>query len=289
MKDNVELQRYIRTKIERGEYTQAAAPIVRGNDRWTLLSEQHQIDRRYEADLRTLYGAHPLMATVLHPMKNLIARVAVAPPQVEMDLSVPSDSADIPAAPSPRVIADNTSSYREMDLQVCKAIDSGQVQSYEQLVALCGSEDELRGSLQRIRRFRADGLEVQTIDGLVKFNPQELVTRTLRYEAAERACVQLKGMEDSRRGRIEVTLLVRRSADTGRLVSERVSLDTVDNHRTVKILQAAQFLDIFVEVQLGAEYDLHKRKRFTSLIGFEDETALMVTVGPLMRLLDSLC
>lgn len=289
MKNDAELQRYVRSKIDSGEYTQAVAAVVRGDDRWTLLSDQHQQDRRYEADLSTLHGAHPLTATVLNPARNLIARVGVPPPQLEMDLPVGSDSGGMSPAPSPRVIDDTIRSQQKLDLQVCGAINSGRVQTYEQLVALCGSEDELRGSLRRIRRFKDEGVAVQTINGLVEFDPQVLVTRTLRYETKERASVQLKGMEDSRRGRIEVTLRVQRSASTIPVLAERVCLDSVDNHRAVKILQAAQFLELFIEVQLGAEYDLHKQKRFTSLIGFEDESALMVSVGPLMEILESRC
>lgn len=289
MKADAELQRYIRSMIERGEYTQSAAPIVRGDDRWRLLADQHQQDRRYEKDLSTVCGTHPLTAMVLNPARNLIARVGVAPPQAEMELPVGAVCQDIPAAPSPRDIAERTKSHRETDLHVCKVINSGQVQSYEQLVTVCGSEDALRASLGRIRRFKDGGVAVQTIDGLVAFDPQELVSRALRCETTERVRVQLQGMEDSKRGRIEVKLRVQRSADWDRLPGERVCLDTVDNHRTVKILQAAQFLEIFVPVELGAEYDLRERKRFTSLIGFEDEDALMARVGPLMDILESAC
>jgi len=289
VKDNAELQRYIRSKIERGEYTQSVAPIVRGDDRWSLLSDQHEQDKRYEKDLSTVCGTHPLTATVLNPVRNLIARVGVAPPQSEMHLPQSSELPNVPAAPLPQVIAEVTKRRQKMDLEVCETINSGQVQSFEQLLALCGSEDELRASLRRIRRFKRGGVAVQTIDGLVEFDPQELVSRTLRYETAERASVQLKGMRDSKRGRIEVTLRIRRSGDSGRLPGECVCLDTVDNHRTVKILQAAQFLEIFVAVQLGAEYDLHERRKFTTLIGFEDEEALMVRVGPLLQILDRSC
>lgn len=289
MKDRAELQRYVRTRLELGDYTQSAAPMVRGQDRWTLLSDQHQQDRQHEKDLLTICGAHPFAATVLNPARNQMARVSVSPPQVEMELSQEPQPPQLPPAPSPRAIAEATKSRQKLDLQVCEAINSGQVQSYEQLVGACGSEEELRASLRRIRRFKGGGIAVQTIEGLVEFCPQVLVSRTMRYERTERASVQLLGMEDSRRGRVEVSLRIQRSAGSGGWLRERVCLDTVDNLRVVKILQAAQLAEISVDVLVGAEHDLHKGKMFTSLLGIEEEDALMEKLGELAQILERFC
>lgn len=286
MKDRDELKRYVRSRLERGEYTQSVAPIVRGADRWTLLSDQHQQDRKYEKDLLTIYGPHPFVVTVLNPAKNQMARVSVPPPQAEIALEQEMQPPSLPAAPSPRRVAEETKRRQEMDLQVCVAINSGEVQSYEELVAVCGTEDELRAALARVRRFKDRGTSVQTIAGVVEFDPQELVTRTLRYEAKESASVQLLGMEDSKRGRVEVNLLVQRCAGIDRRVRERVCLDTVDNLRVLKILQAAQLAEVSVDVQLGAEHDLRKSKKFTTLIEIEDEDALMERLGELARFLE---
>lgn len=285
MKDRTELDQYIRGRIESGDYTQSAVPIVRGDDCWTLLADQHRQDKNYERDLQTICGPDPFAATVLNAARNLIARVQVPPAQAELALD---RSSETPLEDqSPRLIAEKLKMRQETDLKVCEAINSGQIQSYEQLVRTCGSEEEVKASLRRIRRFKGAGVAVETVAGMVNFNPEELVRRTLRYERTESALVQLTSMEESKRGRVEVTVRIERPAGAGAWRRERVRLDTVNNLRTVKVLQAALLIETSVAVQLGAEQDLYSGKKFTSIVSLENEAELMEKFGPVAHIVES--
>ncbi len=284
---NPDLAAYLRKQVKAGNFTDIAAPETRGEDQWALISDQHGEDRAFEAEMN-LQLADPFSPALMNPARNLRKIVQVPRPQWELGFKADAPRAEEVLVGSERDAAQTFTDNRERDHLVLELINAGDV-TFEQLTLKAGSSDEVIGSLKRLRRRNATALGVQTISGLVTFEKDKIVAAIVRSEEKETVEAQYIGINTKAKSATEVYLsVIPRSSDasagsTARASEDCVRLDTRNNVRTLKILEASRFFDVAVPVVLGWHFAVGAGKRIRTLEEVLDEVDVLSRIGPLAR------
>lgn len=279
---NSKLEAYLSHQIEQGRYVEIAAPELRGTENWVLLERQHFSERSRAQDLRILVPDSPYIVSALNPTNGVIASLAVEPLQP----SLLDENISPPHSAAPQEIARRTAmsiqSMKEMDHRLALALNTNSSIRYEALVQISGSEEELKDSLKRIKRFKNQGINVHTIDQMVAIEPEMILTRSVPTGISEQVTLNYMGLEPAVRG--EVMLMLQIHADSVRRQLTR--LNTLNNQRTLKLLQAAQLLDLDVQAEISKEFDLWTRKWVFNLIVVTNEVNLLAKMGPVGTFVD---
>lgn len=265
-KTDPEVQAHIREQMRAGNYVEIAVPESRGADRWIPIGEQHANERSREKDLKAITPASVFVVSVLNPTSGLVGAVAVEPVQAGL-LEVESTTLqDVPAHEVARRFAASLPDMRSIDERVSSALNSSSAGTYEELVKIAGSDDDLTASLKRIRHFQGSKVDIQTIESVVSIDPQRLLLRSVPSTKSEVVHVRYLGTEIARRREFVVSMQFSRTPDENTFAyspnSERqlVRLDTDNNLRTLKILQASQLMDLSVRVRMEKHFDLRTTK-----------------------------
>lgn len=281
------LQAYLTHQIEQGRYIEIAAPERRGTENWVLIDRQHSRERSREQDLNIIIPRSPFVVSVLNPSNGLIASLAIEQPQPSLlDENIsPTNSA------APLEIARRTTmsiqSMKEMDHRVAMALNTDPSIQYEAIVQVAGSEEEFKDSLKRLKRFKTQGMNVQTIDQMVAIEPEKILTKSVPTGATEQVTVTYIGLEPAAGGEVMLMLQIRAvlGADSASVTGidgrQRTRLNTLNNQRTLKLLQAAQLMDLNVQAEMSREYDLWTRKWVFVLIAVINEVNLLARMGPI--------
>lgn len=265
-KNGPEIKAHIREQMRAGHYVEIAVPESRGADRWVPIGEQHANERSREKDLEAITPASVFVVSVLNPNSGLVGAVAVEPVQAGL-LEVESTTLqDMPAHEVARRFATSLADMRSIDERVSNALNSSSAGTYEDLVKIAGSDVDLTASLKRIRRFQGTKVDIQTIEAVVSIVPQRLLLRSVPSTKSEVVHVRYLGTEVARRGEFVMSMQFSMTPDTSTLAhsqnSERqlVRLDTDNNLRTLKLLQASQLMDLNVRVRMEKHFDLRTTK-----------------------------
>lgn len=281
-----ELQAYLSDQIEQGRYVEIAAPEPRGTESWVLMDRQHSSERARAQDLSIVVPKSPYVVSALKPTNGVIASLAVEPPQPSLlDENIsPTNSA------APLEIARRTTmsiqSMKVTDHRVAMALNTDSSIPYETLVQLAGSEEELNDSLKRLKRFKTQGMNVQTIDQMVAIEPEKILTKSVPMGKTELVTLTYLGLEPAVRGDVMLMLQIRTVSVTDSVSvtgidgRQRTRLNTLNNQRTLKLLQAAQLMDLNVQAEMSREYDLWTRKWVFVLIAVTNEVNLLARMGP---------
>lgn len=278
MADNLspEWQEYLKRQIEQGRYVEIAAREDRGANRWVLIAQQHFSERSREQDLNAFIPRGRCVVSVLNPTNGLIGALAVEPPQD----SLLDEQNTLDDAVPPREMARRTaiaiSTRNKLDHEVAMVLNTGTDISYKDLVTVAGTEENLKGSLNRLKRFKNKGMNVQTIDQVVAIQPETILTKTVSAGESEQVTLTYMGLELAARGEPMLALHI----NTDHLSLQLARLSTLNNQRTLKLLQAAQLMDLNVEAEVSKEYSLRTGKWVCVILGLTNETELLAKMGP---------
>lgn len=263
---NPEIQAHIREQIRAGNYVEIAVPEPRGADQWIPISDQHAKERSREMDLKAITPASPFVVSVLNPTSGLLASIAVEPVQTGLLESGSNNLHETPAHEVARQFTASIDEMRLIDQHVSKSLNSSSVSTYEELLQIAGSEDNLTASLKRIRRFKGAKTEIQTIDSVVSIDPQQLLLRSIPSRESAVVAVRYLGVEASCAGEFAVNLqffmpLGERALKFSTSPERQfVRLGTTNNLRTLKLLQASQLMDLEVQMRIEKHFDLRTTK-----------------------------
>lgn len=284
-KNDPEIQAHIRGQMRAGNFVEIAIPESRGEDRWVPIGDQHATERSREKDLKAITPASVYVVSVLNPNSGLVAAVAVEPAQAGL-LEV--ESATLQEAPAHEVARRFTNSLNEMrsiDDRVSTSLNSSNAGTFEDLVTIAGSVDDLTASLKRIRRFQGSKVNIQTIEAVVSMDPQRLLLRSVPSNKSEVVDSRYLGTEVSRRGEFAVRMQFSMAPDESTLAyspdpqRQLVRLDTSNNLRTLKLLQASQLMDLNVRVRMQRHFDLTTTKWGFVICELVNESDLVTQMG----------
>lgn len=284
-KNVAELKAYFQREIDKGKFVEIAVPELRSKNQWVLIGDQHTWERTRERDLKEIIPQSAFVVPVLNPLNGVIAAVAITPPQQSLlDVALAAIDEVLPNEVA-RLASSSLKSMQETDLRVVEALNSAAVTSYEDLLQIIGTEHGVANSLKRIRRFKSKGIHVQTIDGVIKLEPEKLLTKSLRSAHNQTMFITYQGIEGAPRGELQLGLRVAKSSDglAGSVVGQesrlRVRLDTLDNRRTLKLLQASQLMELEMQAVIGKQLDLATGKWVFTLESVVDEEGLQSQMG----------
>lgn len=277
MKNNLhpEWQDYLMRQIEQGRFVEIAAREDRGANHWVLIAQQHSSERSREQDLNAVVPRGRCVVSVLNPTNGVIGALAVEPPQSSLLDEQNTLDNDIPPREMARRTAIEISTRSKLDHEVAMLLNTGTDITFKDLVTVAGTEENLKGSLNRLKRFKNKGMNVQTIDQVVAIQPETILTRTVPASESEQVTLSYMGLEYAARG--ELMLVLHINAD--HLGSQLARLSTLNNQRTLKLLQAAQLMDLNVEAELSKEYSLRTGKWICVLLGLTNEADLLAKMG----------
>jgi hypothetical protein len=284
MKCPADLTSYVRSKLQKGEFIEKPSPRSAPADRFLELRDHHaQEQERASAACELSASSEKLVISAINPYRNHLAVLEIEPPQQELNWSVKTGSEVRKLNESDaRSVKDKAA----IDLHVVEKLNNGSIKTFDDLVALCGSMEAVTKSLKRIKRFSAKPLSIQTLHGVVDFDPGKLLQSRVPDSRVEHCRVRYLG-EHRKGADVLACLRVFRHGEAGGLPtlasdgSYVTRLETTNNLRSLKILQGLCFLDLEVEVMLGAAYDLSAQKWQLTLRSLIDETSILPVLGPL--------
>jgi hypothetical protein len=216
---------------------------------------------------------------VINPASGLIALFAVEQPQPSL-----LDGEFLPTNLSPPLeIARRTAiaieKMKVIDHNVAMAFNNDSSILYHSLVKVAGSEGELKDSLKRLQRFKGRGLTVQTFDNLIVFAPEKILSKSVQTGITKQSTLTYLGLAQPIRGEVMVTLKL--VADDGTTHLQLTRLNTLNNQRALKLLQAAQLMDFVIQAEISKEFDLMTTKWIFNLVAVTNEENLIARMGPI--------
>lgn len=293
MKKKLEMEAYVRKQLAANNFVAVVVPEQRKDDKWLSLKDQHTQDRHQEKTLRLLCDTDPYIVTAFNGAKNVLSVCAIRPPQD----SLPLDEKLVPFEPEKvaREAERSVLETKETDRRVVDLLNAGRVKSYEELVAAVGTPEALHRALIRISHLKDKGTELATFSTVVPLDPGRILTKSLRSEKTRVETVEFFGLAKEGRGQLQVLLSPEGSGQTDAELNRsrvrtyiRARLDTRNNARTLKLLQAAQFMNLKVEVAIGEQYDIGARRLVPIVEALRGEDDLVSKIGPLAELIDEL-
>lgn len=144
-------------------------------------------------------------------------------------------------------------------------------------------DDDLEKVLNHLSRSDCTKFLLQTSLGIIDVGGKELILKEIPSCQSDRAKVNFKGVHTSKRGKIYVDLLVGEIGISDHLTllgafensMIRAVIDSPNNLRTLKFLQAAALFDQKVSVLLGSSYKITSRVWTPTIIGVEGEVELL--------------
>jgi hypothetical protein len=276
--DNALHQAYLTRMIAQGKYVEIAVPESRGNDDWNLLERQHSKERSRKRDMSLIVPKSQYIVPTIKAASGLIALFAIEQPQPNL-----FDSEILPAHLSTPIeiarrtaISLETMKVKDHNLAVALKNDSSIL--YDALVEIAGSEVELKNSLKRLKRFKAHGLNVQTIDNHVSFEPEKIIAKSVQTGLKLQATLTYIGLAQPVRG--EVMVMLNLVAKDGTSHQQLTRLNTLNNQRALKLLQAAQLMDFFIQAEMSQEFDLWTTRWIFNLVAVINEEDLIDRMGP---------
>lgn len=287
-KKEKEIRTYIARSIKEGRYEEIAVPEQRSPDTWVPLEQQHAREKKRGRALNNVItNRSPYITTVLKPATGVIAAVAIDPPQNSLlsgiDTDTPIDHQS--AAEVAERTYEDMLAEKKRDLAIACALQSQTAVMYEQLIPVAGTLKSLESSLRRLRDFKDSGLKVQTTESLVAFEPNAILTRYIPSASTVQLKIRYCGLLPAQRITHLVALEI--PAENAREAKQyfwdqsRVNarLSTIDNLFTLKLLQAAQLMDLDVECVMGKEFDLKTQKWVYSVGEIIDTADLIARLG----------
>jgi hypothetical protein len=165
-----------------------------------------------------------------------------------------------------------------IDHNLAVALNNDSSILYQSLVNMAGSEGELKDSLRRLKRFKQHGLNVQTIDNLVTLAPEKILSKSVQTGITNQATLTYLGLARPVRG--EVMVMLSLVADDGTTHLQLTRLNTLNNQRVLKLLQAAQLMDFVIQAEMSKELDLCTTKWIFNLVAVINEEDLIARMGP---------
>jgi hypothetical protein len=271
-------QAYLTRMIEQGKYVEIAVPESRGNDDWNLLERQHFKERSRRKDMSLIAPRSPYVVPVINPASGLIALFAIEQPQPSL-----FDGELLPTNLSPPLeialkAAKSLEKMKVIDHNLAVALNNDSSILYQSLVNMAGSEGELKDSLRRLKRFKQHGLNVQTIDNLVTLAPEKILSKSVQTGITNQATLTYLGLARPVRG--EVMVMLSLVADDGTTHLQLTRLNTLNNQRVLKLLQAAQLMDFVIQAEMSKELDLCTTKWIFNLVAVINEEDLIARMGP---------
>ena len=183
-----------------------------------------------------------------------------------------------------------TGKARAAHLNSCVTqLNAGLFTTYAKLRHFCGGDEYVVKDLRAIRRLTGSHLSVQTVEGVTELCLDRILQTSLPGEKLVKCTTSFYGMQTNA-GEIVVALrldadLVATVLHTGGRHIRTVRVATHNNLRTLKILQAAAFLDEEVDVVIGSAFRLSTQKWELVMHGFTDESAALKLLGPFAALI----
>jgi len=281
---------YIARSIKEGRYKEIAVPEQRSPDAWVPLERQHTDERKRGWALNNVITSRsPYITTVLKPATGMIAAVAVDPPQESLLKGVETDTPihHLSAAEVAKKLYGDMLNNKKIDLAVASTLMTQTGVTYEQLISVASSRRNLESSLRRLRDFRAEGFKVLTSESLVEFKPHQTLNRYIPSDSTVQLEIRYCGTStDQRTTNMVILEIPKGNSAESKLyfLNElfiKARLSSIDNLATLKLLQAAQIMDLNVECLIGRDFDLKTQKWVYSIIEIIDTTNLITQLGPL--------
>jgi hypothetical protein len=278
---------HVRAQIRAGKYVEIAVPESRGANKWVPVDEQHADERRREQTLKSVSPVSLYVTSVLNPATGLLGAVAVDPSQTGLLELESTPLKDAPAIEVARRFSSSLNDMRTTDERVVNSLNSSTVSNYEELERIAGSCSELKASLKRIHRFQGSKTDIQTIDSLVTMDPKKLLVRSV--PSVDNAVVQARYLGIQGKPGKGFIVAMQFTINTGthgfrpNQYSQWVQLDTSNNMRTLKLLQASQLMELSISVSMERRYDLTSTKWIFSISALQDEPELVSSMGDIGR------
>jgi hypothetical protein len=286
-KKEIEIQLYVGRSIKEGRYEEIAVPEQRSPDTWVALDTQHSNERTRGRNLQMVTPRSPYVATVLKPATGVIAALAVDPPQASVlkgfDEAAPVETQT--AAELAVHFSNELQTNKKCDLAIATALQSNATVTYEDLIPIAGAVGLVKDSLRRLRQFKNIGLKIQTIDTLVVIEPAEIMIRSLPSAVTVKLNISYLGLSSAQRGDNFVVLAI--ASDNALSLNEffqnqahvKARLNTINNLIGLKLLQAAQLMELDVECVMGKEFDLRSQKWVYTVTDVVDTANLIDRLG----------
>lgn len=277
-----EISRYLRKQLAEGNFIEVAASQARGEDGWELVGDCHSRDIEFQKSMR-LQLSDVFTPVVLNPARNLRKVVQVPRPQGVLAFDERNGEIEPIPVTAARDAAKRLAENQRRDVLVLERLNRGGT-SVEELQEAVGSTEEILASLRRLRSRKKAGSGVETIDGLMEFDPVKIRSSVIRSTSVERSIVEFTGVNVRAKAGVEVFLSIHAEeaeADSQVARVERVQLDTTNNARVLKVLEACRFLDVQAEVNLSWHIKVGTGRKVNTLLSFRDEEALLCRLGPL--------
>lgn len=295
-----ELEKYISRQINNGDAIQIAAELPRFDDvRWSSLNPLHQ-NEKIRARISMEIAADPtlIIAPVIDPTNGIIGVFGVRRPQPDLfsevvNVNIEPDGFDfLQERNRDEVIRDVSDS----SISIIDAIKAGVVNNFEDLLRYLKNANDLEKVLKHLSRAECTKFLLQTSLGIIDVGGKELILKEIPYSKSDQAKVDFKGVHTSKRGKLYVDLLIREVGVSDQLtllgVFEnsmiRAVIDSPNNLRTLKLLQAAALFDQKVSVLLGSSYKITTRRWTLTIIDVEDEADLLLKMPELGQFFEAM-
>ena len=275
---------YVDKCLRTGQFIEISSPRPTPIESPKRLKQRHcDIEHQASAACELAGTTHGIPVAALDTQERLII-VEIQPPQAPLR---EQSEVDVYAR---QVSSAKTGKARAAHLSACVTqLNAGLFTNYAKMRDFCGSDEDVVRDLRAIRRLTGSDVSVQTVEGVTELCLDKILQTSLPGNEQVKCTTFFLGMQTNG-GEILSALRV----DTNLVASvlhvsgppvRTVRLATQNNLRTLKILQAAAFLDDEVEVVIGSAFRLSVQKWELVMHGFADEPATLKLLGPFASLI----
>lgn len=275
---------YVDKCLRTGQFIEISSPRPRPLESPKRLKQRHGDIEHQALAACELAGTTDGIPIAAFDTQERLIIVEIQPPQAPLR---EQPQMDVYAR---QIVSAKTGKERAAHLNACVTkLNTGLFTTYANLRDFCGSDEDVVRDLRAIRRLTGSDVSVQTVEGVTELCLDKILQTSLPGDKQVNCTTSFFGMQ-TKGGEILLALrldsnLVAPLLHVGERPVQAVRLSTKNKLRTLKVLQAAAFLDEEVDVVIGSAFRLTVQKWELVMHGFADDSATLKLLGPFASLI----